>query len=87
MSAQNRTQNKSVEPEGLENKSLTPDLETKVAAVEPKRAEDGRVEFQLSQHVSAGRIDDKDHVPGDKVRVTPDHAYVLQVAGAGQVVS
>jgi hypothetical protein len=78
MSASNRTQDKAAEQSGLENKSLAPVVEDKVAA-KPEG-----VKVVLAHFVSAGYIDDEDHKPGDEVFVTAQVAHNLIGSGAAK---
>lgn len=73
-------QDKSAQPETMENKSLEP------KAAEDKSAEqkdDGLVAVSIARHVRAGVVgNDKELRPGDKARVTRQHAILLVRDGA-----
>lgn len=83
MSAQNRTQDKSDKPEGLENKSLQPTVEDKAAQPAEQKAEEkaekpAGVEVTLATHYEYGG---KHYLPGQTVTVDEATAYSLRVGG------
>jgi hypothetical protein len=76
MSAATRTQDKSTQPEGLENKALTDTTEVKAA--------DPGVKVEFVGHLSAGYIGDKAYNPGETASVHPQVAHDLIVAGVAK---
>ena len=76
MSATNRTQDKSVKPEGIEDKALAPAVEDKAVAPTPN--------FKLSAHLGAGNVDDEDHAPGDEITGPREQLLQFEQAGYGK---
>lgn len=83
MSAQNRTEQKSLAPAGLEDKSLAPEaVENKSATPEV----DGKVSVVLAHPVPAGRIgNEKDLAPGDEFSTTKYLATQLVQQGVARL--
>lgn len=88
MSADNKTQQKSLEPAGLENKSLNPaDAEDKVAKPDvAKSASDDLVSIVVAHPVPAGRIgNQEDLAPGDTAKVSKYLAKQLAQQGVARL--